>query len=285
MSARLGLVVFLVAVVLSAAFLFSFLSGGGEADEVEVYVGVSFCGNTSAEARLLVDRVKDYTNLFVVLSGPVSYNEAALTEVCDYAVGAGLSVIVFFGDLNERVLELKGLEWRLQWIEMARERWGNKFLGVYYYDEPGGIYIDYEWNSSMLYPRNITLNDLTYDMIAEFYVRLFQLEGGLKFLKDYGVTSFVSDYALYWFDYLAGYDVVLAQVGWNHTFAQDIALVRGAARLQNKSWGIIVTWKYMHPPYLDEAENIYWQMVEAYRCGAKYIVIFNYAEDMSGAYG
>ncbi len=51
---------------------------------------------------------------------------------------------------------------------------------------------------------------------------------------------FTSDYGLYWWDYKSGYDVVLAQLGWNNSVAQEIALVRGAANLQGKSLGTIL---------------------------------------------
>jgi len=255
-----------------------------ESKKVEVYVGIAFCGSTADEAKLLINRVKNYTNLFVLLSGPVGFNETVMTEICEYAFDAGLHIIVFFGDLDSRVLAAKNLEWRLSWIEMAKKRWGDKFLGVYYYDEPGGIFIDYKWET-MLSKFNITIDKLSYDLVAETYIQLFHRDDGFDFLKSNSLNVFVSDYALYWFDYLAGYDVVLAQVGWNHTFAQDIALVRGAATMQNKSWGIMITWKYRHPPYLDSAENIYNQMLDAYKCGADYMIIFNYAEDMKSPYG
>jgi hypothetical protein len=103
--------------------------------------------------------------------------------------------------------------------------------------------------------------------------------------KAAGFTLFISDYALYWWDYLSGYDVLLAQFGWNHTLAQDIALVRGAARLQNKTWGAIITWKYREEPYLDSGTEIYNQMLMAYEAGAKYVVIFNYPKIEGNPYG
>ena len=66
-----------------------------ETEEIEqCYVGVAFCGNTAAEAKLLIDRVKSSTNLFVLQSGPISTNETATTEICDYAVASGLNIIV-----------------------------------------------------------------------------------------------------------------------------------------------------------------------------------------------
>jgi hypothetical protein len=100
---------------------------------------------------------------------------------------------------------------------------------------------------------------------------------------------YTSDYALYWFDYLAGYDVLFAQVGWNDNFnyslTQDISLIRGAARMPNKEWGVIITWKYDQPPYLDTGEVIYQQMLSSYQAGAKYITIFNYPYDDVSSYG
>jgi hypothetical protein len=112
---------------------------------------------------------------------------------------------------------------------MAKERWGDKFLGVHYYDEPGGIYIDLDWDKRML-PRNTTYAKLTYNMAANMFVRGFLRDNGFETVKANSLDVFVSDYALYWFDYLAGYDVVLAQAGWNHTLAQDIALLRAQPR-------------------------------------------------------
>ena len=119
--------------------------------------------------------------------------------------------------------------------------------------------------------------------VTDFFID--NLEGKLDYLQNESITSFTSDYALYWFDYKAGYDVVMAQIGWNHTIEQDIALVRGAANIQNKKWGAIITWKYNNPPYLDTGEAIFEQMKTAYRAGAEYVVLFNYAKNMSGPYG
>jgi len=90
----------------------------------------------------------------------------------------------------------------------------------------------------------------------------------LEWLGNQSVTVLTSDYALHWWDYLSGYDAVLAQLCWNSTAAQEIGLVRGAANLQNKTWGTILTWKYTVPPYLASGEELYSQMRMAYECGA-----------------
>jgi hypothetical protein len=96
---------------------------------------------------------------------------------------------------------------------------------------------------------------------------------------------FTADYGLYWWDNKSGHDMVLAELGWNNSVAQEIGLVRGAANLQGKSWGTILTWKYTHAPYLADGEEIFEQMKASYEAGAQYVVLFNYAEDMSGPYG
>ena len=69
-------------------------------------------------------------------------------------------------------------------------------------------------------------------------------------------------------------------------FAKGVGLCfERAAHMQNKDWGVIIGWKYTVPPYLDTGENIYSQMVDAYRAGAKYIFVFNYPQLDGNAYG
>ena len=104
-------------------------------------------------------------------------------------------------------------------------------------------------------------------------------------VKNQSYQLFTSDYALYWWDYKGGYDTVFAQLGWNNTIAQEIGLVRGAANLQGKDWGTIITWTYTVPPYLTSGDEMYSQMRLSYECGAKYVVVFNYAENMTAPYG
>jgi hypothetical protein len=273
----ISLIIACTLLVLSLFFLVIEKPQGELVDNEEFYVGVAFCGNTTIEAKKLVDRVKNYTNLFVLQSGPVSWNETLTTEVCDYATNSGLDIIVYFGDLNYRILKEDDLIWRLKWVKNAKDRYDSKFLGIYMYDEPGGIYLDYNWTEADILPRGDTIDDLTYDSITYLYRLGFQvLDKGFRYAKTYSDNVFVSDYGLYWFDYLAGYDVVLVQIGWNHTLEQDIGLARGAANMLDKNWGSMITWKYNRPPYLDSAETIFDQMVISYECGAQYVVIFNY---------
>jgi hypothetical protein len=94
---------------------------------------------------------------------------------------------------------------------------------------------------------------------------------------------FTSDYGLYWYDYEAGYDVVLSQFGWNHSRAVNIAQCRGAAEMHNKTWGAMITWTYDSAPYMESAPELYQDMITAYDVGAKYVAVFNYPQ--TGPYG
>ena len=238
------------------------------------------------------------------------------------------------------------------WLEGAKERWGDHFLGVYYGDEPAGKMLDdyvqfedaatgnsitktrygdifveqpngvqinyeiegpirlYEPSSdgesnyeAIFYPNgtvtvvNAAPNGFSYNSYGELQrVRPFKNndeacqrfvdrdQNNVGFLSS-NTKVFTSDYDLYWFDYLSGYDVVLSQIGWNLSYNQQIAQIRGAAELQNKEWGIIITWKYQNPPYLDNGAEILSQMKTSYECGAKYVVVFDYYTEDSGSFG
>jgi hypothetical protein len=240
-----------------------------EIDGRDVYFGVTFSSNTTAEARLLIDRVKHYTNLLVVDSGPVSDNETMLNEICDYATNGELSIVVFFGNLTH--------SWQLPWINNAKQRWGDSFLGIYYYDEPAGQLLHTSDTSDFI----MSNPPEDYEEMTNLFLYAWEtMPGGIPALRsiENSPTIFTSDFALFWFDYKVGYDILLAQAGLNQSLAQDIALVRGAAKVQNKSWGAIVTWKYDNPPYIEDGDNLYLDMLAAYENGAKYIMVFNYPQ-------
>ncbi|MCW4009359.1 MAG: hypothetical protein NWF05_01905 [Candidatus Bathyarchaeota archaeon] len=271
MKGTVAFAVFAIVIVVTAGFLVTY-NFGEEKDATstpDYFIGVAFCGNTTAEGKLLVDKVKSYTNIFIVDSIVVNKNETALTEICNYVVSQGLYLMVYFGDFN--------LPWQLGWVNATKQELGDQFLGIYYYDEPGGIQLDYNWaNSTTSSVPNYANTTRDYDKAAAGFIHSFQNYPNFKALKQCPVTVYTSDYALYWFDYKAGFDVVLTQFGWNMSTAQNIALTRGAAQMTNKSWGAIVTWRYENPPYLDTAEEIYNQLLLAYQSGAKYLTIFNY---------
>jgi hypothetical protein len=242
------------------------------------FFGVSFGLKTAREAKLLIDKVKDYTNFFVVNSWDISINETALDEVCDYAVEAGLSFIVFF-DLISLVSE-DVYPWHGEWVATAKDRWGDKFLGIYIYEEPGGKQIDTGlFDEPIMWASDIFENASTYSEAAEIFVT--ELPRGLDFqhLQNNSIPTFTSDYVLYWFDYLAGYDTIFVELGWNHSTTQHIGLCRGAAAAQGKDWGAIITWTYINPPYLVSGPEILKEMLRAYEAGAKYVVVFNFPKN------
>ena len=299
----LAVTVPLILLVLAAAFFISNEFAGKSLNGQEPFhVGVSFCGNTAAEAKLLIDIVNNSTNLLVIQSGPVSKNETSLNEIADYATGKGLDIVVFFGwfDRNE--------SWQIPWLNYATQRFGSRFLGIYYYDEPGGIQLDIDniaWghffssyvrrfeNSSLYQTHSEGIDQFIngslnrdYASAAKVYVDSFKRYSDLQVLKNHSIPIITSDYALYWYTYKGGWDVLLTQLGWNNSIQQEIALVRGAAKMQNKEWGAMITWKYDEQPYLDTGEEIYKQMQMAYTAGANYIVLFNYPQnDTSNPFG
>ncbi len=393
---------FLVCLIIAATFAISSVSTSKAQANQPFHFGVTFGGDNSADAKLLIDRVKNYTNLFVVASGPLQSNTAELETTCDYAVKAGLDIIVYFGSYETN------RDKTATFIDMAQERWGSHFLGVYYGDEPSGkaldgflrfdnvpnlgnvsvsrvditvsqisdsimtsktfyfspgfsgqIIVNYadfaasnytminyfpngtitlaKDNEYLIYLTNGTVLRQTSTLIAsneslalgliprqdfQFSYEVVTDKGNISQFEPYQqlrdsrpfqtkdeisalaasyvktqqasldwianqdhVELFTSDYMLYWWDYQIGYDAVFAQLGWNNTVAQEIGLVRGAANLQGKDWGTIVTWKYTTQPYLASGDEIYEQMVTSYKAGAKYVILFNYAEDMKGPYG
>ncbi len=270
----------LLLIVLVSVLLFTRAPANEANTKAPVYLGVAFGGNTVDQAKAIIDRTKNYTNLFILQSAPITKNQTATTEICDYAFASGLNLIVYFNDFEPRVLAQKDLTWRTAWVNSAKSMYGAHFLGIYYYDERGGIYLDNNKTASGWHlPANAT-----YDTAANIFEQGFLRDTGTIALKNMSVPIFCSDYALYWFDYRSGYDVVLAEVGWNNTLAQEIALVRGAANFQHNDWGVIITWKNTQPPYLDDGDAIYDQMRLSYEAGAKYISIFNFPYNDS-AYG
>lgn len=100
-----------------------------------------------------------------------------------------------------------------------------------------------------------------------------------NFVQGLSSSLFTSDYALYWFDYELGYDVVLAQFGWNNSRPLQISLVRGAAEAQNKSWGAIITWTYNQTSYLESGPQMYDDLVLAYGSGASCIAVYDSSQN------
>jgi hypothetical protein len=339
--------IFVIVIVLLSGLLLTGYNFSPQPKTPTAYVGIAYCGDNVAQGKQLIDKVKGYTNLFVLQSGLLQRDLASVNELGDYAVDAGMYFLPYFGVFIQESFSV--------WLDSAKAKWGDHLLGVYYGDEPGGKmlddYVEYEdvatgnsitktkygdivvkkpdgivinyqidgnillsepapansgsdINSEALFYANGTVkvirsapNGFSYQTYQQLQnIRPFKDidetaqrfrardKDNIDFLKNL-TKVFTSDYGLYWFDYLAGYDVVLGQLGWNLSVTQQLSLMRGAANTQQKDWGVFITWKYQTPPYLDNGTEIFNQLKTSYECGAKYFVIFNYYDSEAGTYG
>jgi len=231
----------------------------------EFYVGVEYAyGGEVGEIKALVDKVKNYTNLFIMGSVEDNFktNRSALDEACDYIVDAKLHFIVLFTGSDQYSYSI------FDWMIEAEKKYDKQFLGVYRYDEPGGNQLD-------MGPTSLIKSGTTYTEVAENYTNTIKT----IFVDNYLKTTpkiFTADYGLYWFDYKANYCTVFVEYVGNESRARHIALGRAAAETFAKDWGVIVTWKYDQDPYLESGEELYRDLALAYACGAKYAAVFSY---------
>ncbi len=240
------------------------------------YVGVEYAyADDTAQLKGLVDKVKEYTNLFVIGSLAISFNRTALDVSCDYISNSGLNFIVLFTGLDR-------YNWSdgytiTDWMVDAQQKYGDKFLGIYKIDEPGGNQLDTG--------QSAIINDTTtYAQTAQFYVG--NLSQMINYYHPYNPKVFTADYALNWFDYKANYTAVFAEFVGNESRQRIIAQNRGAATAFQKDWGVIINWKYTQGPhYLESGAELYSDLSLAYSAGAKYAIVFSYPNATGTAYG
>jgi hypothetical protein len=273
-----------------------------------VYVGIDAAYDNET-ITALIDEVSSYTNLFIVGCTAITENESMLNSICQYLYDKGMSFIIYqdvpVGYYQNSRLPInqtlplnatnspyppstnltrpeQGQPYNFtrpimtntvsNWTATAKDQWGTHFLGIYYIDELAGRQLDLD--RGWVEVRNATdCTDAANQFNRAVSSSIDWIRSGYSDGTD--VSLFSSDYALYQFDYAAGYDVILAQLGWNYSRQLNIALCRGAATVADKDWGVIVTWEYTEPPYLESGSKLYDDMVLAYNNGAKYIVVFD----------
>ncbi len=231
------------------------------------YLGVTSGGNVS-EIKILVDKIKDTANTVVFTNLEVTMNLTSLREVSDYAYAAGLNFLPFMVYPSPH----SNFTYNpVTWTTEAKSQYGDKFLGYYLWDEPGGNQLDH--GSFRQFDETTMPRD--YREAANTYVYYLFLQ-----IRDFIKTDrlFTADYTLHWYDYEAGYDVVLCDFIWNNSRPVNIAQCRGAAEMHNKTWGAMITWQYNGTPFVESALEMYNDMITAYNAGAKYITIFNYPQ-------
>lgn len=240
-----------------------------------LFFGVDVAYGGVAGTEQLIDNVSSYTNFFVI-GCTNSYNLTTLTTISQYIYGKGMYFIVFSNDPRYP---------SSQWLQDAQTNYGSSFLGLYYFDEPGGRQLDEAGNITedpVVPAAELNLANENYSNVANLYVNSLNywlgtspLAATSSFANPPNYQLFTSDYGLYWYDYEAGYNTVFAEFTMNYNQQLAIALCRGAATAQNKDWGIMITWASTQPPYMENSTALYNDMVLAYENDAKYIVIFD----------
>jgi hypothetical protein len=236
----------------------------------DLYFGVDVAFGSIEATKQIIDTVSSYTNFFVI--GCIqNQNETKLTIISDYVYSKGLKFIVYTDDSRYP---------SRQWFESAKNAYGDNFMGVYFYDEPGGRQLD------QVHP--VFTDADNYSDAAGKYVNTFSRwlsNGSHSITKSFSYPTeyqlFTSDYGLYWYDYQSGYDTVFAEFTMNYSQQLNIAMCRGAATAFARDWGVMITWSYNQAPYMDSGPDLYNDMVLAYENGAKYIIVFDTNEDYS----
>jgi len=253
-----------VCLLLLPSFLLYTLVVSFENEFDEFYFGIDVAYADVDKIKKLVDQISDYTNFFVIGSTGISYDQDNLNQTIFYLVEQNLDYAVYTGSAR--------------WLFSINEilaLYEEKFVGLYYDDEHGGRQLDL---NAISVESADNYSDAASQFVSSLVYRLnatYYRDKPYSYLVPLDFHLITSDYALYWFDYQAGYDVLLAQFGWNYSRQINIAQVRGAATAMDRDWGAIIAWTYSEPPYVGSGEELFDDLVLAYENGAKYILVFD----------
>jgi hypothetical protein len=217
------------------------------ASRPDVFVGVSIGYGDEDVVYKIADATAGYTNLVILGSLTVTSDTAKLTRVCDYLYQKGFYFIIYVGFSTYEFLPPRGPD--TQFFNQTVGRWGDRFLGVYLFDELGGKQLDV--NQTVKPLSRGTVPDLfidtnNYVYVSEAYVSsiigVVQISMQQWYYPPYP-KLFISDYALYWYDYSAATTRCLPS-SWvtragkpplHYAAGQQTRLVRtrGTARVKN----------------------------------------------------
>src|SRR5208283_4881099 len=126
--------VLLILLLILSLFLNCSLTAKAAATQTSsnLYFGVDVGFEGIAATEQLIDTVSSYTNFFVI-GCTNNYNITTLTTISQYVYDKGMSFIVY-SDSNRYPSQ--------QWLEDAKSNYGDSFLGIYCFDEPGGKQLD-----------------------------------------------------------------------------------------------------------------------------------------------
>ncbi len=289
-------------------------------NEQDVYVGVDMAYGGSGDgavttAEALIDRLSNYTNLFIVGTSGLSFDAENLGTVFQYAYDRNMAFMSFAPssfsylppDYNYSYYNItlppETTPWgghnATRWFDYAKANWTDHLLGFLapMEDEPAGKMLDQANTRIVRITDNATeanatratyvenIDDAARAFVYAYNRTVYSQRNGIA-LRNQSYPLFTCDYGLYWFDYQAGQDGVFAEFAYNYDRNINMALNRGAATVLEKQWGVIIVYNNTAqlPPYLESGSDLYQDMVAAYDAGAKYIVIFdstpNYSADI-----
>ena len=168
---------------------------------LDVYVGVDAAFASVNDTKQLVDEVKSYTNLFVVGSTAITWNESNLNDVCQHLNQSELPFMTFSHPRGDQFFS------GAQWLSEAREKWSSTYRGMYVYDEAGGHQLEHD-TFFMCAPEADNYSDAASRYVQNLTYYLSLVKSGWN-VGSFPIVS--SDYALYEYDYRAGYSAVFAE--------------------------------------------------------------------------